>query len=392
VLHVGGVYVNHADLFNPWAPVGDQWNNPFAPPDMTFNRWYPTATTLPDGRVLVCAGLQQEGGPHATIPELYDPATNSWTLLNSAQRLQPLYPYMFVLPSGWLIDAGPAQTRLLNPTNWMWGATIGDPTWPDPPPLPPGNHGSAVMYEPGKIMRCGGDNPGVATTWTMDISTSAIPLTWLVAGDMNKARRNHNLVVLPDGKVLAVGGNVNGNAYHPQDNPDPQPVFEAELFDPATGEWTLQPPSSPAWPRWYHSTAMLLPDGRVVSAGGNQSRTGQIFNPPYITSGAPRPTITGAPAYMQYGQQYVITFNRNGGPQATKACLIRLAAVTHGFDQEQRRVPLTVSGNVINQMTVTAPLNGNIAPPGFYMLFILNEYATSKFAPCDMAWYVQVGY
>jgi len=178
VLHVGGVYVNHADLFNPWAPVGNQWNNPFPPPDMTFNRWYPTATTLPDGRVLVCAGLQQEGGPHATIPELYDPASNSWTLLNSAQRLQPLYPYMFVLPSGWLIDAGPGETRLLNPNTWTWGGTIGNPTWPDPPPPPPANHGSAVMYEPGKIMRCGGDNPAVATTWTMDISTSAMPLTW----------------------------------------------------------------------------------------------------------------------------------------------------------------------------------------------------------------------
>ncbi|HRQ72878.1 MAG TPA: hypothetical protein PLU35_07615 [Phycisphaerales bacterium] len=324
VLHVGGEYVNAAHLFNPWAPVGNQWNNPVAPPSMTYKRWYPTATTLPDGRVLVCSGHQSTNGDFATIPELYDPWTNSWTQLFSAERQQTLYPFMFVLPSGWLIDAGPGQTRLLNPNTWSWGATIGDPSWPDPPPPPPGLKASAVMYEPGKIMRCGGDSPAVATTWTMDISTSAIPLTWLVAGDMNTARRNHNLVVLPDGKVLALGGNTTGNTTGP--------VFEAEIFDPATGAWTLQPPSHPDWPRWYHSTAMLLPDGRVVSAGGNGSRTGQIFNPPYITSGAPRPTITGAPAYMQYGQQYVISFNRNGGPQATKACLIRLAATTHGFD------------------------------------------------------------
>ena len=100
---------------------------------------------------------------------------------------------------------------------------------------------------------------------------------------------------------------------------------------------------------------------------------------------------------MHYGQQSTITYNANGGPPVSSVCLIRLAAVTHGFDQDQRRVPLVIDPLSIApnpppySFTVTAPLNGNIAPPGYYMLFILNQYAKNRFAPCTMAKYVQVG-
>ncbi len=169
-------------------------------------------------------------------------------------------------------------------------------------------------------------------------------------------------------------------------------MFEAEIFDPAAGTWSLQPPSHGGHHRKYHSTAMLLPDGRVVLAGGDSIPTAQIFKPPYITSGAPRPIITSAPLYMQYGQAYTVQYNLNGGPAATKACLIRLASVTHGFDQDQRRVPLVLSTETPpGTLDITAPADGNTAPPGYYMLFILNEYAANQFAPCEMAAYVQVG-
>ena len=142
----------------------------------------------------------------------------------------------------------------------------------------------------------------------------------------------------------------------------------------------------------YHSTAMLLPDGRVVSAGANDNPTAQIFKPPYITSEAPRPIITFANLYMQYGQTYTVQYNQNGGPVVTKACLIRLASVTHGFDHDQRRVPLSLSNETPpGTIEFIAPADGNIAPPGVYMLFILNEYAVNKFAPCELAKYVLVG-
>ena len=234
---------------------------------------------------------------------------------------------MFVLPDGNLVDAGPGQTSFLDPSTWTWSGQILEPSGPNPP----GHHGSAVMYEPGKIMRCGGDDPGVGTTWVYDVDTDS---GWLVADDMNKPRRNHNLVILPDGKVLAVGGNIAGNQNGP--------VFDAEIFDPGAGTWSLQPPSDLNEARKYPSTAMLLPDGRVILAGGDTRKTAQIFKPPYITAGAPRPIITSAPLYMQYGQKYTVQYNANGGPAATKACLIRLASVTHGFDHDQRRVPLVL--------------------------------------------------
>ncbi|MCH8270062.1 MAG: DUF1929 domain-containing protein [Planctomycetes bacterium] len=402
ILHVGGSYVNYVNVFDPILPVGSQWNNPPAP-DMMFDRWYPTSTTLADGRVLVTSGWRCSPyhtgnptscdpgeNPFVRTPELYDPATNTWDLLWVADREQWIYPFMFVLPDGRIVDAGPRDTSFLDPATWTWSGSIPDPTYPNPLPLPPGEHGSAVMYEPGKIMRCGGSERlvrAVATTWVVDLNNDGVG--WLNAEPMNKKRRNHNLVVLPDGKVLAVGGNELDLAGGVG---SVDAVLEAEIFDPASGKWTLQPPSHPDHPRMYHSTAMLLPDGRVVSAGGNTYPTAQIFKPPYITSGAPRPIITFADLYMQYGQTYTVQYNQNGGPVVTRACLIRLASVTHGFDQDQRRVPLGISTETPpGTLDITAPADANIAPPGFYMLFILNEYAANQFAPCEMAAYVQIG-
>lgn len=125
VLVVGGgehsVGTNQANLFDPDLPVGFQWNLFQPPDDMAAGRWYPTATTLPDGRVLVCSG-------NVNTPERFDPATNAWTLLTSATLAQSLYPYMFVLPDGNLVDAGPADARILVTSNWTWSnAVLPDP-------------------------------------------------------------------------------------------------------------------------------------------------------------------------------------------------------------------------------------------------------------------------
>lgn len=235
-------------------------------------------------------------------------------------------------------------------------------------------------------MKCGGQDPGVQTTFVVDLNGANPdnPPGWIVAGNMHRARRNHNLVILPDGKVLAVGGNTHDYFTGP--------VFEAEIFDPASGTWSLQPPSDPGEPRGYHSTALLLRDGRVVSAGGDGRATAQIFKPPYITSGAPRPSITGAPLFMQYAQPYTVSFDPNGAQNVNRTCLIKLGATTHGFDQDQRYIPLNVvTETAPGTLEIQAPPNANIAPPGFYMLFILNEYTLNQFAPCQLAAYVHVG-
>src|SRR5690606_36883994 len=248
------------------------------------------------------------------------------------------------------------------------------------------------MYEPGKIMACGGGGNGRKSTWVVDL-TNPNGAQWFVSGDMKGAapekepgRRNHDLVILPDGKVFCVGGN--------KSSATTDAVLETEIWDPASGQWTLQPSIHPQHQRWYHSTAILLQDGRVAACGGNNKPTGQIFQPPYITSGAPRPEITDAPTYMEWGESYAIDNDANEGQLMTKAALIRLGAVTHSFDQDQRYIPLTITastGGTAPAVTVTAPDDGNIAPPGYYTLWIPSPYANNAFAPCELAAYVQVG-
>lgn len=154
----------NANLFYPTAPSGNKWNTILTPPDMAHGRWYPTATTLPDGRVLVCSGLD-ENGLGVPIPELYDPQLNAWSQpLGNVEWYQQLYPYMLVLPDGNLVDAGPHVNAriLISSPEWELAGTLPTPQWPPNPPPPPGNGGSCAMYEPGKIVRCGGGQDAVA--------------------------------------------------------------------------------------------------------------------------------------------------------------------------------------------------------------------------------------
>jgi galactose oxidase len=384
-----GTAQDKADIMDPQIPPSSGvWNNPCKPPNMSYKRWYPTTTTLSDGTVLAAGGTLS--GSAVDTPELFEPTVGTcgtWTTLTTAQHAQakPGYPYMFLAPDGRVFDASPAESRFLDPSTWTWASsTVPHPTWPSSPTMP-GGHGSAVMYEPGKIMVAGGANPGNDATWVVDLDDPNGP-QWYVSGDLNVPRRNHDLVILPDGKVLCIGGNASGATTNP--------VMETELWDPASGQWALQPSITTDYERWYHSTAILLQDGRVAACGGNNRPSGQIFQPPYITSGAPRPEITDAPIYMEWGEGYTIEYDANEGQPVTKAALIRLGSVTHGFDQDQRYIPLTITsstGGSQPTITVNAPADGNIAPPGYYMLWILSQYANNAYAPCELAAYVQVG-
>jgi Ca2+-binding RTX toxin-like protein len=159
-------------------------------------------------------------------------------------------------------------------------------------------------------------------------------------------------------------------------------VQEVEIFDPASETWT--PMAHMATPRMYHSSTMLLPDGRVVSSGGGQGSGGihnyatiEIFSPPYLFKGA-RPSVTSSPAAVGYAQSFDL-----GTPDASdiaKASLIRLGVTTHGNDQNARFVPLTfqaqagaveITGARVGGVDV--PISPNIAPPGYYMVFLVNN-------------------
>jgi hypothetical protein len=226
------------------------------------------------------------------------------------------------------------------------------------------DYGSAVMYEQDKILYAGGARTtNTAETINVGVTTPA----WQWTGSMAYARRHLNLTVLPTGEVLATGG-VGGTSF----NDPSKAVYAAELWDPDTGQWTTL--ASNAVMRDYHGTALLLPDGRVLVGGGSESsgtpnqKNAEIFSPPYLFRGA-RPTIGSAPVTIGYGKSFRVSTTDAG--VISKVVMIRLAAVTHAFDQNTRRVKLAFTADTTG-LTVTAPATANIAPPGHYMLFIVD--------------------
>jgi Domain of unknown function (DUF4082)/Domain of unknown function (DUF1929)/Bacterial Ig domain len=359
---------------NIFDPATLQWTSA---PKMAYRRWYPTATTLPDGRVLAMSGNDVDASSYVTIPEIYNPTTNTWTAFTAANLQLPIYPHMFVLPSGKVAYtgnsegdsypgplAGSRNTRTLDLTTGAW-TTVAATTI----------DGDSVMYAPGKILKVGSSNSGCfdegASTnvaFTIDL-TQASPV-WQPTGSMAFPRTHHNLTLLPDGSVLVIGGGQMKNGCTPS---VATPVFQAELWSPTTGTWSAL--SSMVTPRLYHSTAILLPDGRVLVAGGGRDEdaidylNAEIFTPPYIYKGT-RPSTTSVPSSTTYGANFVVAT-----PDAStiaSVVLMHPSATTHAFDEDQKRVNLTFS-QTSGGITVTAPANSNLAPPGYYTLFLVNQ-------------------
>ncbi len=337
--------------------------------DMLNGRWYPTSTTLGNGQVLTISGGDTAGALNI-LPEVYQPATNIWRALTSAVRSVPYYPMMFVAPNGRVFMAGPEQqSAYLNPSgrgSWVNGP-LRNCCYRD--------YGSAVMYDAGKILVVGGGNTPTATAEQIDLSGAA---TWSYVGAMAVPRRQHNATLLADGKVLVTGGS-NAVGFNPA--PTSSAVLAAELWDPANPS-VWKPLASMSHHRLYHSEAMLLPDGRVLSVGSGQPAatgltddyTAEIFSPPYLfkADGTPaaRPVISSAPSTVAYGQTF--TVNTSSASSIVRVTWIRLSAVTHSFNQNQRMNVLSFTKGT-GQIIVTAPANFNLAPRGHYMLFIVNS-------------------
>jgi hypothetical protein len=339
---------------------------------MAYGRYYPTTTTLGDGRVLVLGGTTTCRTCIAELPEIYNPTTDSWTTLPESARMAFLYyPHAYLLPDGRVIvtsqDDSAIRSKVLN---------LSTNTWTNVDSGVFDGHSSA-MYLPGKFMKAGtatADAPGLQaapTTYVLDM-TQPSP-AWQATASMAFARSYVNLTILPDGQVLATGG---GTVTDKADYS--HAVMEAELWSPTTKAWTTMAPAQR--PRLYHSSALLLPDGRVLVAGGGRQNgrsqpdpkdqaNVEIFSPPYLFKGA-RPTITSAPAVLPYGGAFsVVTPN---AASIASVSLVALGAVTHSINMSQRFVPLSFSA-AGGSLNVTGPANGNLAPPGPYMLFIVDN-------------------
>lgn len=341
--------------------------------DMRNGRWYPTNLTLPTGDVLTISGGDTAGNRNL-IPEVWQ--NDSWRALSTASRNVPLYPMMFAAPDGRAFMAGPAQAT-------AFLSTDGTGLWAPGPVSGFGarDYGSAVMYEPGKILLVGGGYT-TATAEVIDLNAGA---TWRPVQAMSVARRQHNATLLADGTVLVTGGS---NATGFNSAPTDSRVLRAERWDPATETWDTLARMSHH--RLYHSTALLLPDGRVLSVGSGQPAaagltddyTAEIFTPPYLYrldgTLASRPEIAAAPSEVSYGQAF--TVQTPAAASIVKATWIRLSSVTHAFNQNQRLNRLTVTPGGTSTVIVNAPASSREAPPGHYMLFLINSSGVPSIA------------
>jgi hypothetical protein len=356
---------------NIFDPVSLTWS---ALPNMAYRRWYPSVTALPDGKMLVMSGGTTCLTCLVDVPEVFDPTTNTFTQLTASRYAVPYYPFMYVLPDGRVIDAGANEdafeTKALDLKTGAWSMI--DSVVKD-------GH-SSVMYRPGKILKTGtaadSGTVGAATKTAYVLDMTQPSPTWRQIDSMAYARAFQNTTVLPDGNVLVTGGGTTLDGHDLTKS-----VTFAEMWNPTTEKW--QTLSKAAFGRLYHSTSLLLPDGRVLIAGsGNDfgtdldNRQAELYSPPYLFKG-PRPTIGSAPSLIQYGSSFVI--QSTDAASIGSIALLRPGAVTHAFDEDQRFVPLTftVSGTTL---TVTAPANANLAPPGYYMLFIVNTTGVPSIA------------
>lgn len=355
------VGVAETDTYDPtrrtWTPG----------PLLSQKRWYPTNIGLPSGRTLTFGGQSRKGTASLTVDE-YNPVTNRMTQLPStATKATGLNPRMHVMANGSVLKTGPApMSASFNPTTNKWSnvaATLYGLRDRGNSVLLPG--GNRVMVVGGKSSS---STPATGTAEILD--TSAAAPAWRYTGSLNYPRQLANIVNLPDGQVLIVGGGAEFRYTGP--------VTIPEVYNPTTEAWTELAPQQAS--RMYHATALLLPDGRVLSAGqdnGSLATYGEIFSPPYLFRGA-RPTITNAPSSTGYGQQLIVT--TADAASIASVTMVKASSVSHQVNTDQRTVPLSfTAGN--GTLTAVAPANANLAPPGYYMLFIVNSAGVPSVAP-----------
>jgi hypothetical protein len=374
---MNGVGENKVGIYNPFT---NTWKTSPELPEMNAGRWYPSNVTLANGDVLVEAGTTTGYTPVNPLPQVWQAADNTWRDLTGAQHSSAgwadFYPYLYLAPNGKVFSAGPQQTsRYIDPTG------TGSITDVAKSSMSYRDYGTSVLYDDGKVLIAGGNLRDDTSTVIPSASTEVIDLngasTWRPVAPMTIGRRQHNSTLLPDGTVLVTGGSSAAGF----DNAAGA-VLHAELWDPGTETWT--PLAAATRYRGYHSNALLLPDGRVMVAGGGHpdSAAGaqlnaEIFSPPYLHKG-PRPGITSAPAKVTYGQTFVV--QTPNAAEISRVNWIRLGSVTHGFNQNQRinrNLSFTPTTAGLN---VTAPSDPNLCPPGHYMLFVLNANGVPSIA------------
>lgn len=369
--------------------------------DLVAQRWYGTMTKLPDGRAIMTGG----GAPYAnadpnrdeaapdisSTPEVYAPG-QGWRSLTGAYSTDAFgaknarwwYPRQWVSPAGTLFGISTEKMWEMRLDGNGGIRTIGNfktaannDTRPNVGPT-----STAVMYDAGKILQVGGNgyyngygSPSSAAATIVDINAIGQGrVTVTETAGMSNPRQWANAVALPNGQVLVTGG----SRY--ADQAGDNAVLAAETWNPATGRWTIG--ASANIYRGYHSSAVLLPDGAVLTSGGGipgpvVNRNSEIYYPAYLfaragggSTLAARPRIVSLSSNASnYGQS--IDVQSAAGDDVQQVSLIALGSVTHSFDSNQRRLTLPFA-RTANGIKVAMPASANLAPPGYYLLSTVN--------------------
>src|SRR5882724_5021760 len=345
--------------------------------DMARGRWYPSVVGLADGRMATFSGWLEQGGTNNAVEIYTNP--DGWSQEYNAPFTPELYPWLHLLPDGRIFMSGAnTSSSIFNPATNSWQSGVATMNYSRDR-----IYGSSVLLPlsaadnwRARIMIMGGDNPATETVEIIDLSQPSP--SWRSTNSMSGPRIQMDAVILPTGKILALGGSQ-------LDKTASTATLAADLFDPATETWT--PAGTMNMPRLYHSVALLLPDGTVWSAGGNpdwgnwENRM-EIYRPAYLFNAgggsATRPSITAAPSVIGYGGSFQVS-TPNAANIASVA-LIRNGANTHAFDMDQRMISLAFTKGT-GKLTVTAPPSAYIAPPGYYMLFIVDANGVPSVAP-----------
>jgi YVTN family beta-propeller protein len=367
-----------------FSPTSLSWN---ALANLRENRWYGTLLALPSNEL-----FSTFANAAGDVSERYNPTSNSWTrtpgapmtdLLNeqNAENGQTAvnssgglewWGQMAVAPDGRILHGGPTQTwHLFDPRNGGGVQSLGQPAgtrtrmW-----------GNAVTYDVGKVLIVGGTDrtvnpPTTNVAYKIDLNGPSPVIQ--SASPMAFTRAFHNTVTLPTGELIVIGGNTSGTQFT-----DANAVLPAEIWNPTNDQWRTVASMSMA--RGYHSTALLLQDGRVISAGGGACGPGcsanhldaQIYSPPYLyTAGgalAPRPAITAAPATGGVGNAINVTATG----AIAKFSMVRLSATTHAMNTDQRYLPVSFTPNGGGSYTLQLHANGNVLIPGYYWIFAID--------------------
>ncbi len=365
-----------------WAPLSD----------MNDSRWYGTNVTLPNNKIF--SSFAKSSGNRS---EVYDPFTNLWTrtpnasmqtLLDEQNAINALstpsnagnvewWAHLAMAPDGRVFHGGPTETfHLFDPVSGSENEVLGQ--------LTDGKtrmYGNAVTYEAGKVLLIGGSDRSVSpATSPKDVyKVDLLGPTPIVtsAAPMHHPRSLSNAVTLPNGEVLVVGGNTGGKLFS-----DESSVLPSEIYNPQSDSWQLV--DEITVPRNYHSIAILLKDGRVLSAGGGgcgdscdtNHLDGQIFTPPYLYnvdgSIANRPLITQAPTQIEAGQQATVI----ASPTTARFSMVRLSGTTHHLNTDQRFLSIATIDNGDGSYTLDFEANPNILIQGNYWLFALDNNGT----------------